>query len=66
MTSEVVHDDNVAWREDREETSHERSEVGWFHEANIPADLSLERVLSQQIRRMFAHRRDPSLPTDFD
>jgi hypothetical protein len=47
-------------------TSHETSEVGWFHEPNIPADLSLERVLPQQIRRMFAHRRDPSLPTDFD
>jgi ADP-ribose pyrophosphatase YjhB (NUDIX family) len=47
-------------------TSHETSEVGWFHEANIPVDLSLGRVLPQQIRRMFAHRRDPSLPTDFD
>jgi hypothetical protein len=50
----------------RAATSHETSEVGWFHEANIPAELSLERVLPQQIRRMFAHRRDPSLPTDFD
>ena len=50
----------------RAATSHETSEVEWFHEANIPADLSLERVLPQQIRRMFAHRRDPSLPTDFD
>jgi hypothetical protein len=47
-------------------TSHETSEVGWFHEADIPADLWLERVLPQQIRRMFADRRDPSLPTDFD
>jgi hypothetical protein len=28
--------------------------------------LSLERVLPQQIRRMFAHRRDPALSTDFD
>jgi len=46
--------------------SHETSEVGWFDEQNIPADLSFERVLPQQIRRMFAHRRDPSLPTDFD
>ena len=50
----------------RATTSHEISEVGWFLEANIPANLSLERVLPQQIRRMFAHRRDPSLPTDFD
>jgi ADP-ribose pyrophosphatase YjhB (NUDIX family) len=50
----------------RAAASHETSEVGWFREANIPADLSLERVLPQQIRRMFAHGRDPSLPTDFD
>ena len=50
----------------RAATGRETSEVGWFHEAGIPADLSLERVLPQQIRRMFAHRRDPSLPTDFD
>jgi ADP-ribose pyrophosphatase YjhB (NUDIX family) len=50
----------------RAATSHETSEVGWFHEANIPADLSLERVLPQQIRRMFTHRRDLSLATDFD
>lgn len=47
-------------------TSYETSEVGWFHEADIPADLSLERTLPQQIRRMFAHRRDPSLATDFE
>jgi ADP-ribose pyrophosphatase YjhB (NUDIX family) len=50
----------------RAATSHETSEVGWFHEANIPGDLSLGRVLPQQIRRMFDHRRDPALPTDFD
>jgi hypothetical protein len=50
----------------RARTSHETSKVGWFREANIPSDLSLERVLPQQIRRMFADRRDPSLPTDFD
>ncbi len=50
----------------RAAASHETSEVGWFHEADIPADLSLERVLPRQISRMFAHRRDPSLPSDFD
>jgi ADP-ribose pyrophosphatase YjhB (NUDIX family) len=50
----------------RAATSHETSEIGWFYETNIPADLSLERVLPQQIRRMFAHRRDPALSTDFD
>jgi ADP-ribose pyrophosphatase YjhB (NUDIX family) len=47
-------------------TSHEVSEVAWFHETDIPGELSLERVLPQQIRRMFAHHRDPSLSTDFE
>ena len=46
--------------------SHETSEVGWFAEAKIPADLSLGRVLPRQIRRMFAHRRDLGLPTDYE
>jgi ADP-ribose pyrophosphatase YjhB (NUDIX family) len=47
-------------------TSHETSEVGWFAEADLPQDLSLARVSPQQISRMFAHRRDSALPTDFD
>ena len=47
-------------------TSHETSEVGWFAEADLPQDLSLARVLPQQLNRMFAHRRDRTLPTDFD
>lgn len=50
----------------RAAVSRETSEVGWFREAEIPADLSLGRVLPHQLRRMFAHRRSPSLPTDFD
>ena len=47
-------------------TSHETSEVGWFAEADLPQDLSLGRVLPRQLARMFAHWRDPALPTDFD
>ena len=47
-------------------TSHETSEVGWFAQADLPQDLSLARVLPQQLNRMFAHWRDPALPTDFD
>ena len=47
-------------------TSHETSEVGWFAEADLPQDLSLARVLPRQLARMFAHWRDPALPTDFD
>ncbi len=47
-------------------TSHETSGVGWFAEDALPADFSLERTLPEQVRRMFAHRRDMSLATDFD
>jgi len=47
-------------------TSQETSEVGWFGEDEIPADLSLGRTLPHQLRRMFAHWRDPALPTEYD
>jgi ADP-ribose pyrophosphatase YjhB (NUDIX family) len=47
-------------------TSLETSGVGWFAEADLPADLSLARILPHQIQRMFEHRRDPTLATDFD
>ena len=47
-------------------TSAETSEVGFFGEGAIPADLSHDRVLPQQIARMFAHWHDPARPTDFD
>ena len=46
-------------------TSLETSEVGWFGQAELPQDLSLARVLPRQLARMFAHWRDPALPTDF-
>jgi ADP-ribose pyrophosphatase YjhB (NUDIX family) len=47
-------------------TSLETSGHGWFHEAEVPADLSLGRILPHHIARMFAHWRDPGLPTEFD
>lgn len=47
-------------------TGLETSEVGWFPEDGLPDDLSLGRVLPEQLRRMFAHARDPALPPDFD
>lgn len=47
-------------------TGLETSEVAWFAERDIPPDLSLGRVLRGQLERMFAHRRDPALATDFD
>ncbi|HVZ09237.1 NUDIX hydrolase [Rhodopila sp.] len=46
--------------------SLETSEVGWFAEDDLPADLSVNRVLPRQLRRMFAHARDDGLPTEFD
>lgn len=47
-------------------TGLETSEVCWFAEDEIPIELSLGRVLPRQIRRMFDHRRQPSLAADFD
>lgn len=47
-------------------TSLETLEVAWFGESKLPADLSLDRVLPAQLDRMFAHFRQPSLPTDFE
>ena len=47
-------------------TSLETSGHGWFHEAGVPTDLSLGRTNMTHIARMFAHWRDPSLPTEFD
>lgn len=47
-------------------TSVETSEVGWFGEHELPDALSLARVLPTQVRRMFVHARDATLPTEFD
>ena len=46
--------------------SLETSEVRFFAEAEIPADLSTGRILPHQIARLFAHHRAPDLPTEFD
>jgi ADP-ribose pyrophosphatase YjhB (NUDIX family) len=47
-------------------TSLETSEVAWFAESDIPADLSLRRTLPHHIGRMFEHWRHPGIPTEFD
>jgi ADP-ribose pyrophosphatase YjhB (NUDIX family) len=44
----------------------ETSEVAFFAEDELPADLSTSRVLHAQLRRMFEHMRQPKLPTEFD
>ncbi len=38
----------------------------FFAEGELPADLSIGRTLPHQLTRLFAHRRDPSLATEFD
>lgn len=47
-------------------TSHETSEVAFFAENAIPADLSLARTTAPQIALMFQHWRDRRLPTAFE
>jgi ADP-ribose pyrophosphatase YjhB (NUDIX family) len=44
----------------------ETSEVAFFGEDELPSDLSTSRVLLPQLNRMFAHKRQPELPTEFD
>jgi ADP-ribose pyrophosphatase YjhB (NUDIX family) len=44
----------------------ETSEVAFFARAELPADLSLGRVVRHQLERMFDHADSPELATDFD
>jgi hypothetical protein len=46
-------------------TSIETSEIGFFDENQMP-ELSPGRNQPHQVRRMFTHYRDPSLPAEFD
>lgn len=48
------------------QTSLETSGHGWFHEGEVPEDLSLGRTSPHHIARMFAHWRDPGMATEFD
>jgi ADP-ribose pyrophosphatase YjhB (NUDIX family) len=48
------------------QTGLETSEVQWFAEGELPGDLSTGRVLPGQLKRMFDHMKDGTLPTDFD
>ena len=48
------------------QTSMETSEVGFFGEDEIPEDLSISRILPEQIKLCFEHHRDVDLPTVFD
>jgi len=46
-------------------TSLETTETGFFPRDALP-ELSTARVTRHQIERLFAHFRDPALPTEFD
>jgi ADP-ribose pyrophosphatase YjhB (NUDIX family) len=46
--------------------SAETDGAAFFHQHEVPADLSLGRVTPAQIARMFEHHRHPEWPTDFD
>ncbi len=45
--------------------SMETDGIGFFKEHQLP-ELSLSRVVPEQIHRMFEHLRHPDWPTDFD
>jgi ADP-ribose pyrophosphatase YjhB (NUDIX family) len=47
-------------------TSIETTEIGFFTAGAISPDLSLARTTPEHIARMFAHYRNPDLPTEFD
>ncbi len=44
----------------------ETADARFWAEHEIPAELSTGRVLPHQIARLFAHHRQPGLPTEFD
>jgi ADP-ribose pyrophosphatase YjhB (NUDIX family) len=46
-------------------TSHETPGVDWFARHALPP-LSLDRVLPAQVERLFQHRDQPDLPTEYD
>ena len=45
--------------------SHETEEIAFFRENEIP-ELSITKILPEQIARMFEHHRRGNLPVDFD
>lgn len=48
------------------EPDDEVSEVAFFGWDDLPSELSTGRTVHTQLERAFAHRADPSLPTEFD
>lgn len=46
--------------------SLETSGSAFFAEPDLPTELSTGRTLPHQLARLFAHHREPALPTEFD
>ena len=46
--------------------SLETGASAFFAEDELPSELSTGRTLPHQLARLFAHRREPGLPTEFD
>ncbi|MBV9826621.1 MAG: NUDIX hydrolase [Alphaproteobacteria bacterium] len=46
--------------------SIETTEIGFFAEHEVPADISVQRIVPHYLDRMFAHYRQPELPAEFD
>ncbi len=46
--------------------SLETSEIAFFAEDQIPAELSTGRVTLEEIAMLFAHHKNSELPTEFD
>jgi ADP-ribose pyrophosphatase YjhB (NUDIX family) len=46
--------------------SHETSEVAWFAEEDLPANLSRGRTLHHELKLFFAQYRNPAMPAAFD
>ncbi len=63
----LLHDEPAQEQIDNQSAAFvETSNATFFAEDEIPDDLSLGRVTPSQIKRLFAHLRNPDLPTDFD
>jgi len=48
------------------EPDHEVTDVALFSLPELPQQLSTGRTTRDQLERVFAHRADPALPTEFD
>jgi ADP-ribose pyrophosphatase YjhB (NUDIX family) len=51
--------------DDAPASTNDSAAVAFFAPDQLP-DLSLTRVLPEQIVRLFEHARQPAMPTDFD